>query len=377
MIRVLIIDKTAGLDSSHERHQELGRRPGVDLHVLGPEHWIENGREVIWRSHPDASYTSHSGKVFWKDYYARTGYYSGLMRAIARARPHIIQLLEEPWSISALQTLLTAGAIAHSARLLFYTWENIYRPWIYPAKASPFYRLIDKTLHARSTAAVCATEGARNVLLRKGYTKPTRVISYGIPSYFFAEPAGPRQKNESFTIGYVGRLIYMKGTDLLLRALAGLPDCRLILAGGGDTERWKKDAERLQIQDRIEWIPTVSERRVVDVLRRMDLFVLPSRTMEGWQEQLGRAIIEAMAVGTPVIGSSSGAIPEVTGDAGLIFQENSIEDLTAKIKYLRGRPAECERLRQKGIIRSRGLYTWPRFADQITEFYQSLMGQSA
>ena len=70
-MRLLIIDKTAGLLSAHERHQALAELPGVDLHVFGPERWIENGREIFWaltwrrEIHP-----TH-----------RNGFVSGLLRA--------------------------------------------------------------------------------------------------------------------------------------------------------------------------------------------------------------------------------------------------------------------------------------------------------
>ena len=50
----------------------------------------------------------------------------------------------------------------------------------------------------------------------------------------------------------------------------------------------------------------------------IDLLALPSLTTPRWAEQFGRVLVEAMARGVPVVGSSSGAIPEVIGDAGLI-----------------------------------------------------------
>ena len=49
--------------------------------------------------------------------------------------------------------------------------------------------------------------------------------------------------------------------------------------------------------------------------------MLPSLTRPNWKEQFGRVLIEAMASGVPVIGSDSGAIPDVIGQAGLIFPE--------------------------------------------------------
>lgn len=375
-MRVLIIDKTAGLEASHERHQTLAGRPDVELHVLGPRHWIENGRPIEWRASPDTLYTPHFGRVFFKDYYARTGYMRGLSRALIRSKPEIIQLLEEPWAVSTLQTIVAASLFAPHAKILFYTWENIYRPWTYPSRASRLYALIDKIAHAASTAAVCATQGARQVLEQKGYAKPVEVIPYGIPNFFLNEtpPAPHPPQDRPFTIGYVGRLMYMKGIDLLLEALARLPSVHLLLVGMGEDEAtYHRMCERLGIQDRVEWIPAVNERRVPLVLRRMDVFVLASRKTPLWQEQLGRAALEAMATGIPVIGARSGAIPEVLGDAGLLFDENSYASLVERVTWLKDNPGERIRLGRLGRQRVLELFTWERFAERLTGLYRTLL----
>ncbi|MGC9327466.1 MAG: glycosyltransferase, partial [Candidatus Hinthialibacter sp.] len=252
-MRILIVDKTAGLETSHERHKAIAEQPGVDLHVLGPRRWIENGREIVWRPPENSPYAAHAGAMFFKDYYARAGYGAGLIRALAASQPDVIQLLEEPWSISALQTVIAAAVYAPTARLLFYTWENIYRPWTYPSRASRLYAMIDKILHNRSTAAVCATQGAKNVLLQKGYSKPILTASYGIPSFFFDETTQDSVPNRPFTIGYVGRILWMKGVDLLINAAAAIPDLHLIIAGSGeDQEKLQERCRELGIAGRVQ-----------------------------------------------------------------------------------------------------------------------------
>lgn len=374
MIRVLIVDKTAGLDSSHERHQALARQKDFQFHVLGPVHWIESGREIAWQPREDMAYTFHPGRMFFKDYYARAGYYNGLRQALQKSRPHIIQLLEEPWAVSTAQTLALARAFAPKAKIVFYTWENIYRPWNYPSRLSRLYRWIDKAAHRQSSGAVCATEGARDVLLQKHFDKPIEVIPYGIPHFFFEETPAPVRANPHFTIGYIGRLMHMKGIDLLLHALTRLPDCRLRLCGSGPDEKdYREQARLFGVESRVEWLAPVPEREVPGVLRSLDAFVLPSRRVDSWQEQLGRAAIEAMAVGVPVIGSSSGAIPEVVGNCGLIFEENSLERLVHCIQQLKENTELRCQFAFAGQERARQHYTWPRFAAQLCKFYLSLL----
>lgn len=370
-MRALIIDKTAGLDASHERHQALARIPGIELHVLGPRHWIENRRPVLWTPASDCEYRPHLGAVFGKDYYARAGYYHGLIRALRRSKPDIIQLLEEPWSIAAGQTLLAARLFAPSAHILFYTWENIARGWDYPSRAAPIYRCIDRASHTYSSGALCATDSARQVLLGKGYSHPVEVVAYGIPNFFFSEAPCARPRSASRpVIGYIGRLLRMKGVDLLLEAAATIPDAGLLIVGSGEDEvDLRERAQCLSVMDRIEWLPPQPEAAIPALMRRMDALVLPSRTTPGWCEQLGRVLIEAMACGTPVIGARSGAIPEVIGDAGLLFAENDADELRQRLRQIIDDSALRERLRQSGYARARHHFTWDRFAAETAAFW--------
>jgi glycosyltransferase involved in cell wall biosynthesis len=372
-MRILIIDKTAGLDSSHLRHQAIAKQPDVELHVLGPRHWIESGRDIRWNpDNPD--YHAIPGKMFFKDYYARSGYYSGLCRAIASAKPDIIQILEEPWSISALQTVLAASVFAPNALILFYTWENIYRDWTYPAHASRLYAMIDKLSHRRSAAAVCATKCAMDVLQKKGYSKKTAVIPYGIPDYFLDDVQTDVKDQHPFTLGYIGRIMHMKGIDLLLESVKSIPDARLIIIGsGGDEEHYQQWCVNHDIQDRVEWRPPIAEHQVPELMDQFDAFVLPSRSTPGWMEQLGRCAIEAMARQIPVIGSTSGAIPEVIGNAGLVFKEGSVESLIEQILILRNNENLRHELGQKGRQRVQQQFTWDRFASNICNFYRTLI----
>jgi glycosyltransferase involved in cell wall biosynthesis len=57
----------------------------------------------------------------------------------------------------------------------------------------------------------------------------------------------------------------------------------------------------------------------MDIMKDFHVFVLPSHTTPVWKEQFGVVLIEAMFSHAAVVGSSSGAIPEVVGDAGVIF----------------------------------------------------------
>lgn len=373
-MRVLIIDKTAGLEASHQRHQRLAQQLQGELHVFGPRHWMENGRPIAWHPLDDCAYTPHRGSAFGKGYYARAGYWTGLAKTIRAVDPQVIQLFEEPWSISAAQTAFFAGAWAPTARLFFYTWENIYRPWQYPARISLIYRFIDKLLHQQSHGAVCATQQAQAVLQRKGYAHPAAVIPYGIPDFFFAHnPSASHPApaaGEPFRVGYIGRLLWMKGVDLLLEAIEPSDAIELLIAGSGEDEpALRQQAQARGLQNKIEWHGPIEERAVPALLSRLHALVLPSRATPNWQEQLGRVLIEAMAYGVPVIGAQTGAIPEVIGQAGLLFQSEDAQDLRARILTLRETPRQAQARVQRGRERARR-FTWQRFARELTAFWR-------
>lgn len=105
----------------------------------------------------------------------------------------------------------------------------------------------------------------------------------------------------------------------------------------------------------------------------MDVLVLPSVTTPRWKEQFGRVLIEAQACEVPVIGSSSGAIPEVIGKAGLIFPEGSASQLAGRLQRLAASSSLRRRLARMGRKRVLDLYTNQRIADRIHRIYRCLI----
>jgi glycosyltransferase involved in cell wall biosynthesis len=85
-------------------------------------------------------------------------------------------------------------------------------------------------------------------------------------------------------------------------------------------------------------------------LSAFDLLVLPSETQPNWKEQFGRVVIEAMACGTPVVGSDSGEIPNLIADTGggLVFKERQPSELADRLAQLIRDPALRAELAAKG-----------------------------
>jgi L-malate glycosyltransferase len=112
----------------------------------------------------------------------------------------------------------------------------------------------------------------------------------------------------------------------------------------------------------------------------MDTLVLPSEatdafktlTAAGWQEQFGHVLIEAMAAQVPVIGSDSGEIPNVIGEAGLVFAEGSPAELRGRLTQLMDHPILRQSLAEHGYQRAMAKYTNRALAKELLGFYRSL-----
>jgi glycosyltransferase involved in cell wall biosynthesis len=200
---------------------------------------------------------------------------------------------------------------------------------------------------------------------------------------FSPRPPRERTPDAPFLLGYVGRLVEEKGLKTLLEAMARLcgPNApagearlRLLMVGNGPQLPTLRETIRERgLGECVEIAPPVSPGEVVGVMRRLDALVLPSRTTPTWKEQFGRVLVEAMACGVPVIGSDSGAIPEVMGEAGLLFPEGDAVALAECVRRLMDDPALAAVLAQRGIQRATSCFSQAHLAEQTALFYRQVV----
>ena len=124
---------------------------------------------------------------------------------------------------------------------------------------------------------------------------------------------------------------------------------------------------------RVIWIPTVPHADVVRYINAMDVLVLPSLTTQPWKEQFGRVLIQAMSCQVPVIGSNSGAIPEVIGDAGIVVPEGDPSALARAIERLYRSEEERMALGKKGRERVLQHFTNEQIAQRTWLFWQEIL----
>jgi glycosyltransferase involved in cell wall biosynthesis len=227
-------------------------------------------------------------------------------------------------------------------------------------------------VHRRTRLIVAGNEEAAAILRRRGYAGLVNVVpQFGVdPATFHPGPSTRADLHvpaDAVLVGFVGRLVPEKGLATVLDALPRVPDLRLALAGVGPQEKaLKAQAARLRIANRVHFLGGFPSDRVPHVMRALDALILPSRTTPKWKEQFGRVLIEAMATGIPVIGSSSAEIPTVIGDAGLVFKEGDVADCARALRALLD-PAARRDLAARGLERVRAHYTVERIAERYWE----------
>src|SRR5213076_2282720 len=160
-------------------------------------------------------------------------------------------------------------------------------------------------------------------------------------------------------------------------ALPELPHyCRLVFIGNGPMkEQLAEQAQHLGVAERVIFKRGLPTYEIPREMQQLDALVLPSVTRPNWIEQFGRVLPEAMACETPVIGSSSGEIPHVIGDAGLVFEEGNVQELSECIRKLMDDPVLYEDLARRGRQRVLDNYTQERIAQKTHEIYQEVLGE--
>jgi glycosyltransferase involved in cell wall biosynthesis len=170
-------------------------------------------------------------------------------------------------------------------------------------------------------------------------------------------------------------LVGEKGLDVLLRAAAGLDGSwRIHLAGGGPAQAALEAlAAELGLAGRVHFVGHVPSTEMVAFYQGLDALVLPSRTLPNWKEQFGRLLIEGMACGVLVIGSDSGAIPEVIGEAGLIFPEDDVDGLRALLRRVMADEELRRQQARAGRERVLAHFTQAKIAEDTVRVYGEML----
>lgn len=180
---------------------------------------------------------------------------------------------------------------------------------------------------------------------------------------------------------FLGRLVEEKGLRDLLDALSIIaparPDLRLLVLGEGqDHESLRTHAEAIGVAAQVRFLGWVGSEQVPAYLAAADTLVGPSKRAEnGWMEAQGLVFAEAMAVGTPVVATRHGGIPDtvVDGETGLLVPEASAAALATAIEQIAEDPDLARRLTAAGLELVRGRLSRAATAEAFSRLFASLI----
>jgi glycosyltransferase involved in cell wall biosynthesis len=248
-----------------------------------------------------------------------------LRRAIRDARPELLQIEEEPWSVAARK----AAREARHAGIPLVGFSRMPWPLRLPAGASRRRRLVMDAAAAVAATSLLAAEPLQR-------ERPELEVEV-IPQSGVDVPASVVQRSDgTVNIGFIGRLVVERGLDLVLPALTRLGGgWRLLVSGTGPEQiALEALAERLGIAASVTWLGAQPRAQRLALLQDLDILVSTPRGGEGWQELIATPVMLAMAHGIPVIGSRHGVLPERLGDTGLLVPPDDSDTLADALTEL-------------------------------------------
>jgi glycosyltransferase involved in cell wall biosynthesis len=369
-MRILRIAHSSLTPELRQRERALARRyPDVELELVTTERWREAEMEVD--ATPDDLFPVRTARSYLSKHIQLFAYDPRpIIKALREHRPHLIDLSHEPYSVAGAEVLTLCRWFAPRVPIVMQTNQNILHN--YP----PPFRWLEQRAFRRVDAAYGCSETVCEVLRAKGFSKPAPVVPFGVDTAAFRpRPEGPERANGPLTIGYIGRMLPGKGLNVLADALAKIKGeaWRLLVVGdGSEREAFESQLRAAGLCERAEFTGAISFDQVPQCFHRLDVMVIPTETTKRIREQFGRVIVEAMASGVPVIGSTCGAIPEVIGDAGLVFPEGDADALASALRKLLTDEALRGQLAFAGHERVEQ-YSWDQVADKTYELFRSVL----
>ena len=338
-MHLLVVSHPCTTPINQQIYAELEQQTGWKISLIIPDQWKDEFGNVleggVW---PGLRATIEKVPV-WKNGHIVLHVYRKDWTRYFRKNPFdAIYMHNEPYAMATAQ-ICWANARTLKAPFGFYSAQNILKQ--YP----PPFSWLESMVYRNSAFAFPITEAVDEILRAKKFRGRSEVCALPLDPEIY-RPRGaqadrqliPRADDE-VVIGYVGRIVEPKGLRTLGAALPLLPDLRwkLVVIGKGDFEEtFRQLLKDGGVMDRVEFLGFVPHVETPRYLSAFDILVVPSETQPNWKEQFGRVITEAMASGTPVVGSDSGEIPNLIrkADGGLVFPERNASEFAKGLRSL-------------------------------------------
>ncbi|XWK86668.1 MAG: hormogonium polysaccharide biosynthesis glycosyltransferase HpsO [Phormidium sp.] len=387
-MRILVASHTYIVDLNREKLRELSRlESGIEVTVVTPRIWQPGGvqnKTIETQPLQEGCFRVVPVSNFSKNNQGLLTFGAGLIPLLRQFKPDIIQVEQGSKALAYAEFITLNKLLGLQAKNVFFTWWNLPYNLKFPISLLESYNL------SNTHGIVVGNKDGVDILRERGYKGPMVIMpQLGVDESLFKPQTQPELAGQlgigenDFVVGFVGRFVEEKGLLTLVEALAGLAEkpWKLLLLGRGPLESTLLAmAAEKGIKEKLILVESVPHDRVYQYINLMHNLVLPSQTTyqfktltaAGWKEQFGHVLIEAMACQVPVIGSDSGEIPNVIGEAGLVFPEGNVEELRKCLMQLMENPELKDKLANLGYQKAMNQYTNKALAKQLLDFYKQI-----
>ena len=288
-------------------------------------------------------------------------------------------LIHAHWSIPQGFSALLAQRVGGIPYVLSMHGSDVF------ALNRPFFNFLNRAIINHAGKCSANSGATREMAQLISGREDIEIIPMGVDTNVFKPVRGDKTRWDSRAdekiILFVGRLIEVKGLTYLLEALTKVfrvcREARAVIVGSGpQKERLLALSKGLKLEKQVSFIGAIAQNELPAIYSAADVFVLPSVVSEsGEREGLGVVLLEAMACGSPVIGTNTGGIPDIVKheETGLIALERNPDDLADKILRILLEDELRGKLKRSALCFVRGNFSWSTIAAKFKKVYEGVL----
>lgn len=339
---------------------------------------------------------------FWPAKYQKLAYDGGILPNIKRSHLAKIQvpllilselfytfklIRKEKIGVIHSHWIIPSGLIGGIARKIFKISHitTAHAGDVFTIRKSKILSIIGSFVLKNSDEITANSKYTKNVItaIENELKCNVEIIPMGVDTSRFNSDKASDLRNvfqAEYLILSVGRLVDKKGIKYLIIAMEDIikifPNAKLIIGGSGpEKEKLESLSASLGLKDNVIFVGFIENSDLPKYYASSDIFVLPSiETKGGDTEGLGVVLLEAMACGTPVIGSNIGGITDIIkdGETGFLAQPENPKDFAEIIIKLLSNERMRQRVSRNGLITVKEKFSWDIVTKQFIEIYQRL-----